>query len=188
MAIVIFTGICIVNNYVPLEYNNLFSLWVIKQYWLFFVAAYFARKYNLMSLLAKRNLLFSLSLIGYVIGFLLYIHGNPHLFYLNAFFFITAIFYVFMMMEKSNNVATRALSYLGKNTLEIYIFHFFIIQMTSLEVVGIWFAESGNVFLEVFTGIVYSVIVAYICIWFGKLLHLSELINNVLFGAFTKRL
>ena len=59
--------------------------------------------------------------------------------------------------------------------------------MTSLEMVGNWFVETGNVLLEVITGIIYSVIVAYICIMVGKLLHLSNFINNIVFGSFVSK-
>ena len=186
-AVVIFILLCALNYIVPARWNDVFSLWMLKLYWPFFICAYFVRQMNVLPLLTKRNYIFSISLIGYVVGFLLYRNGHPHLFHLNAFLFIAAIIYVFMMSEQHENTATKALSYFGRQTLEIYILHFFIIHLTSLEMVGNWFVETGNVFLEIITGIIYSVIVAYICIMAGKLLHLSNFINNIVFGCFVNK-
>lgn len=160
---------------------------MLKLYWPFFISAYFVRQMDVLPLLSKKNYIFSISLIGYVVGFLLYRNGHPHLFHLNAFLFIAAIVYVFMMGEQLNNTATKALSYFGRQTLEIYILRFFIIHLTSLEMVGDWFVVTGNVFLEIITGIIYSDIVAYICIIAGKLLHLSNFVNNIVFGSFVKK-
>ena len=186
-AVVIFIILCALNYIVPERWNDVFSLWMLKLYWPFFICAYFVRQMNVLPLLTKRNYIFSISLIGYVVGFLLYRNGHPHLFHLNAFLFIAAIIYVFMMSEQHENTATKALSYFGRQTLEIYILHFFIIHLTSLEMVGNWFVETGNVFLEIITGVIYSVIVAYICIMAGKLLHLSNFINNIVFGCFVNK-
>lgn len=173
---------------VPERWNDVFSLWMLKLYWPFFISAYFVRQMDVLPLLTKKNYIFNISLIGYVVGFLLYRNGHPHLFHLNAFLFIAAIIYVFMINEQQENIVTNTLSHFGRHTLEIYILHFFIIHLTSLEMVGNWFVETGNVFLEVFTGIIYSVIVAYICIMVGKLLHLSNFVNNVVFGSFVNKL
>lgn len=187
-AIIVFMLLCALNFMVPARWNDILSLWMLKLYWPFFISAYFVRQMDVLPLLTKKNYIYSFSLIGYIVGFLLYRNGHPHLFHLNAFLFIAAIIYVFIMSEQHENTATKALSYFGRQTLEIYILHFFIIHLTFLEMVGNWFVETGNVFLEVFTGIIYSVIVAYICIMVGKLLHLSNFVNNVVFGSFVSKL
>ena len=186
-AVGIFILLCVINYFVPKTWNDIFSLWMLKLYWPFFISAFFVRQMNFLPLLIKNNYIYSISLIGYFVGFVLYINDHPHLFHLNAFFFIAVVVYIFMITERHDNIATKTLSYFGRHTLEIYILHFFIIHLTCLGMVGKWFVETRNVFLEVILGIVYSVTVAYICILIGKVLHLSNFVNNIVFGSFVNK-
>lgn len=181
-SILLFVLLCAINHFVPQKWNDIFSIWMLKLYWPFFILAFFVRQINLLPLLLQKNYIYTFSIIGYVVGFVFYTNNHPHLFHLNALLFIVAILYLFMATEEKNNAATKVLSYFGRHTLEIYIFHFFIIHLTSLEVLGNWFVSTGNIFLEVSLGIVYSFVVSYICIMIGKVLHMSNIIDKVMFG------
>lgn len=187
LALVFYLFLCVLNNYVPSKWNDIFSIWMLKLYWPFFIVAYFVRQNDLLHILTKKNCFYSFSLVGYIVGFFLYIKGHNHLFHLNAFFFIIIVVYIFVITEKKDSFITRNLSYYGRHTLDIYLFHFFIIRLTNLDLVGNWFVESGNILLEIISGIVYSVLVAIICILISKVIHQSKYINNVVFGSFVNK-
>lgn len=187
-AVFVFVVFCSADKLISAEWNDIFSVWMMKQYWLFFITAHFLRRYNLfLSLLNKRGV-FSISLIGYVLGFLLYLQGIGHLFYLNAMLFIVAISFVFLVTKDSNRRVMSALSCMGRHTLDIYLFHFFIISMTSLSSFGCWLALTGNMFIELLSGVAYSFMVAYICMMVGRIIHLSGFFNNIVFGRFVNSL
>ena len=186
ISIVIFVMIVVLDCCLPHKWNDIFSIWMLKQYWIFFVVAFFLRQKQMVQSVMKNNFIFSLCLIGYIVGFIFYIEGFSHLFYLNAFCFIFAAFYVISTTQEKNNRVTFALNYFGKHTLEIYVIHFYIIHLTSLEDVGDWLTNTGNFFIEILSGIAYSVVLAYICILISKLLRMSKFIDNMMFGSFTK--
>ena len=61
------------------------------------------------------------------------------------------------------------------------------INFSSLRLAGNWFVETVNIFLEITLVILYSVVVAYICILIGKVLHMSNWVNNIVFGSFVNK-
>lgn len=184
---IIFVAICGLDLITPRKWNDIFSVWMIKQYWPFFVVGHLIRRYDMIRILTAKNYVYSISLIGYVFGFFLYHNGCSHLFYINAFLFIAFVTCVFLIIDDNNSLVLRTLSCFGKKTMDIYLFHFFLFEMTKLEIVGNWFAETENIFIEVLSGIIFSVIVAFICIYIAKILHLSYFINNIVFGSFVNK-
>ena len=114
--------------------------------------------------------------------------GNGHLFYPMALAFIVAVSYLFIQREDCNTFVDRQLGYLGRHTLDIYIYHYFFIHITNLRVVGDWFAASGNIFIEVLLGIVLSIVIAYAAMGIGALLRKSQFINELVYGGFIKHL
>ena len=184
---IIFIAICGLDLITPRKWNDIFSVWMIKQYWLFFVVGHLIRRHNLIRILTAKDYVYSISLIGYVVGFFLYYNGCSHLFYINAFLFIVFVTSVFLIIDDNNSMVLRTLSYFGKNTMDIYLFHFFLFEMTKLEMVGSWFADTGNVFIEVLSGILYSVIAAFTSLYIGKIVHLSSFVNYIIFGSFVKQ-
>ena len=149
---------------------------------------YFFRRYNVLAWIGSHNWAFTLGLLGFVIGFVYYVGGNGHLFYLVAFSAIVAISYVFFHREGKDTWVERQLGLLGQHTLDIYIYHFFFIKMTNLESIGKWFEETDNVFPEILLGVLFSVIVAYVSMGVGMLLRKSVLVDEVIYGGFAKRL
>lgn len=185
ISLLIYVVVHFVNGHIPKDVNELLSFWVIRQYWPFFIIGYFFRFYSIVKWLKEHNWAYTVAIPLYVAGFFFYLKGNGHLFYPVALFFIVFIVSFFVLREDSDSFFERQLSFIGKKTLDIYIYHFFIINITHLDVLGKWFADTGNYFFEVLLGAIYSVLVAYICIGFGNIVRKSDIFKMIIYGDFS---
>lgn len=102
----------IVNSSVVQPYNDLLSLWLLRQYCVFFVLGYVFRRYHILESLIKYNAIYTVSLVGYVIAFYFYRSGYGHLFYLSAFLFVLLSCFIFVQREKLASKADDFLNYL----------------------------------------------------------------------------
>lgn len=154
----------------------------------FFILGFMTRKYNLANWLLSHNTIFSFAILAIIPFSILYFSGLGHLYNLIAFAFIVVFVFLFKLRDNKTSIVERELSRLGRGSLNIYIFHYFVIHNIHLEKVGGWLLSSGNTLLLILLNIAISVIVAYISLGFGKLIQLSELIQGIVYGNYIKRL
>lgn len=185
ISLLIYVVVHIVNGHIPKDVNEILSFWLIRQYWPFFIIGYFFRFYSIVKWLKEHNWSYTMTIPLYVAGFFFYLKGNGHLFYLVALCFIVFIVSLFVFRENSDSLFERQLSFFGKKTLDIYVYHFFILNLTHLDVLGRWFTDTGNYFLEVLLGAIYSVLVSYICIGIGNLVRMSDIFKMIIYGDFS---
>ena len=81
----------------------------------------------------------------------------------------------------SNTKVGRALQYIGKRTLDIYLLHFFF--MPHLPQVGRMLENGNNVILELTFGIGISLLIIGICLVVSNILRTSTILAKYLFGA-----
>lgn len=166
--------------------NDPFCLLNCGNFYPFFVLGVFSSKYRLIDQLMNRNWLLTLGLIGYVVLFSYQcpIHaiasGIKHV--VLPLCALLVVVPMFVSRESNTSVVERALEYIGRNTLDIYVLHYFIITNINLVVVDRWLQESGNLILSVLIVLTVSLVVTYISIGFGKVLHSSRLIEKFVFG------
>lgn len=188
LSVLVWIFLFIVNDNVTKYWNDIFSLWVMKQYWPFFITGYFCTKLHLTEKLCSYNWLYTIGLLLYMIGFWVYMNVYSQLYYLVAFSFIIAILYIFKTREHKSSFVERQLSYIGQHTLDVYIYHLFILQITSFSSVGNWLESTNNIFPELLLCVAYSVLVAYTTIGMGILVKKSDFLNYIIYGRFSKKL
>ena len=88
--------------------------------------------------------------------------------------------------ENCNSFIERRLSYIGSHTLDIYVLHYFIVSNVKLSLLDDWLEKNGNVFLSVLITLFLSVIITFVSIYIGKILHKSKFIEVVTFGRIDK--
>lgn len=179
--IILFGVIQILNTYVSQPYNDMFSLWVVRQYYLFFCLGYLSRRYDILGRLSKHNLVYSLCLVSFVPVCYLYIHGYGHFFYVCSPLLIGWLSHIFIQRENQTSKIENVLELLGCHSLDIYVYHYFILTILNLSMLGKWFESSGNLFIETVFGILLSVLIAFVAILIGKLIRLSNLLKRLLF-------
>lgn len=169
------------EQYIPLEHCSCF--------YPSFVLGYYFRKYNLMPRLASSNTLFTVALVGYVYLFFADIQGpvvgnllNRYLRPTLAIIFITGLF---LRQEGKTSRFLDWLAYFGRNSLDVYLFNgVFVLSYTIMDmtVVKDWTYANGMPMLTLLVGIAVSVIIAYCCVWIGKLLHCSKILDLCIYG------
>lgn len=75
----------------------------------------------------------------------------------------------------------KALQYVGRRTLDIYMLHYFLLP--HLPEVGEYLLSAPNSVLELSVGITLSLLVTGICLVISNVLRLSEPLSHYLFGA-----
>ncbi len=186
-AIIIFSALFILLKVIaPNPSNDLFSIGQLVQYWPFFFFGFFCKKYDLVRKLYAHNIIYGIALVLYLTFFVYYINGYAYLYKFLAITAITCMIYLFYSHEHSNSVFENELSRLGKKSLDIYVFHFFLLKTLNIKTVCDWFYQSGNILLEFMFLIFFSIIIAYICLCIGKLIRNSRALSFIVFGDISK--
>lgn len=81
----------------------------------------------------------------------------------------------------ANKKVGRALQFIGRRTLDIYLLHYFFLP--HLPQLGNMFADGKNVTLELFSGLLLSLIVTGMCLTVSSILRTSPLLGKWIFGA-----
>ena len=172
--------------HLPLGLQNVLDMKDFFGLWPFFYLGYISNKYKLIDKLVLHNYIFSIDLI--VILLIYTLPGLEQYSKLKSFALIIALCYLFRIREKENSVLENLLGYIGKNSLDVYIFHYFILTTINLKVIGVWLHKDDNFFIELFIVTLLAILIAYITILFGKAIKKSCLINDIVYGNFAKRL
>ena len=100
----------------------------------------------------RRNWIFSVSLLSYVSIKLSLDNGLKMHFIplIMSFCAIMSLFCLFGWRENKHTVFDRQLGLIGRNTLDIYIYHYFLLQMISLPLLGKWISSTGTILLKVY--------------------------------------
>ena len=154
-------------------------------YWPFFIGGYLFRKYGLLLWLEKSNWIFTFSIIFY----LLFFNTNFKFHALQSLSWrlilpmmaILSISYLFVSREKYASFIEKQLEFVGKHTLDIYILHYFIVSQLNCYALGAWFNLTHNLFLEMLFVTCLSLIITYLSVLMGRLVHKSDFMDKYVF-------
>jgi len=183
-------------NRLPRDEANLFSIPNCYDYWPFFIFGYLLNKYNALEWLANNNPVFSVALIGWIPLFCYLRHSGIAessieflvLDKLLQFMSIVIFLYLFRQREGCTSWVERNFEYLGMATLDIYIFHYFIVRNLCLFGLGAWFTQTCNVYLEAIFVVLAAFVIGHICAFVGKLIRQSKWVDEIVYGGFVNRI
>ena len=167
---------------------NIFSVIQLSQiihFWPFFFAAATINKYKIQDKLFSNNNIFTVSLLVFIVMFLYkeyYTINKLTIMFLLQFAGIFCIIYLIFKIKDKNNTVLNILNFIGRNSLDIYLFHYFFIHVGYMKIVGNYFLEYPNFIMETIVTLVYALIIVYCSIYTGKLLRESKVISKVLFN------
>lgn len=167
---------------IPIQIQNILDMKDFYGLWPFFYWGYLSNKYKLIDKLVSHNVIFSIDLI--VLLLLYSFPGLEQFGKLKSFALIIALCYLFRNREKENSVIENLLGYIGKNSLDVYIFHYFILTTINLKEIGQWLHKDGNYFIEIILVTILAIFIAYLTILIGKSIKKSEWIKNIVYGKF----
>lgn len=162
--------------------RDLFSLQLFSGYWPCFMLGIIARKYNFVTYLAHHNIIFSGVLLMYVpFAFWYSLHGGMFK-YLAAFCAIISLLYLFYDREGKHSLFDTILSFVGKTSIDVYLFHFFFLNAINLSVLGEWFDFTQNYLLESLLVTTIALLISYISIIISKVIKKSVLLTALVYG------
>lgn len=156
---------------------------MFKGYWVYFCLGFIVRRHNLMAWIVTHNWIFTLALLSYVpLLYLFETHVFVRFGQLVPISIIIVLLYLFRAREHQTAWWDRGLAYIGRSTLDIYVFHYFVLNVINLRAVSPWLQQSGNYLLELLLLVVIALLVCGVCILIGKVLRQSDIIRMVVFG------
>lgn len=163
------------------RFVDLFCLDWVARYWFFFVAGFLIRRYNWLPKLDKGWILLLSFFIG-ILSFIQYVKGITA--YIHSATLGSVIF--FILFFKRNGLYFNKLnfifSYFGRNTLDIYCLHYYIVLFLIILFPVPWFKTDLNLLWLVVLSCGLSVIIAFLSILMGKCLHKIYWFDNVVYG------
>lgn len=106
------------------------------------------------------------------------IAGYGFLLSLSYLYLCIAIMY---RLEDTHNVVTNTLGYLGRNSLYIYVFHYFLIINTPL-----WFVQSftndNSLVLDIIIITIPTALIILLSLLFGNLIKECHTLHKIIFG------
>lgn len=133
---------------------------------------------NLKDQIENNNLIFSLSLL--VLFVTTYIGlGNILGNIIIAFSYINVMVYIFNQIFKERK--NRVIEYIGKRTLDIYLFHYFLLPSFIIEIPAI-FNPDTNILYTLIPIVLLSIIVLFSTLLLTKLIEFSKLFSYLMLG------
>lgn len=183
-SVMIYVFLIALNLTLPERWCNILSVYQARSLWPLFIAGYLYRKYNLTETFLSKNVVFSCSLIGYVVTVYFFTKGHFRFFLLSAFLSVPTFVYLFKKCESNHDIVSNALARIGRHSLDIYIYHFFFVFALRLSGWHEYFIATDNLLLESVIVAILSVTIAYSCIGIGYLIRQSEFLEKLIYGKY----
>lgn len=105
----------------------------------------------------------------------------PHICNYSGLLIVFAFFRKYQASFTSSTRLGASLQYIGRRTLDIYLLHYFFIP--SLSCFGEFFRNTPNMLLELVSGLIFSLLIAGLCLLISNIIRISDLLGHYLFGA-----
>lgn len=104
-----------------------------------------------------------------------------------ALFLVFLFFYKYRSAFEENHKIGKALQYIGRHTLAIYMLHYFFLPR-NLQFIGDFFMQYSNPTIELFISILIAALVIGISLLTNALICTSPLLAHYLFGERTNQI
>lgn len=171
--------------------GQLFFMEHCATYYPFFFLGFMARRYDVLSYVLSHNWTFTLAVAVYAVAFNL--HPDIHLVknLIERFALPVAgtvvLVYLFGRREQEESRVENALLFFGRNSLNIYLIHFFLIRYIHLETCVAWLTETGNTFVELLMTAALSILVATASVYIGRFFMQSRFVRMYVYGEFVNK-
>ena len=168
------------------QVGNLLCLLNCTDFYPFFILGYFTRKYDFVEYVKHSNFIFTVAIIGYILLFnrdlgfqVINTFSERFVVRLCA---IIVILMIFVRRQDESSFLENKLSFIGRNTLDVYLLHYFIVNNINLVMVGRWFENTNNSVLSIFFTLLVAIPITFISIGIGKILHRSNFVEKYIYG------
>ena len=154
----------------------------LVNYYRYYMIGYLCKKYfNLNKLLFHNDIVAAIGFVAYILNWFFFEIHNMLLIFTGSFGAIIVIQRFFQMMVKENSKAGRTLSSIGKQSLAIYVIHYFFIPDVSASMHD--FLDCSNPFIWQLTfAFLLSIPIIASSMFVGKLIETNKYLKFIFFG------
>ena len=154
----------------------------LVNYYRYFLLGWLCRKYDrLFELLFKNKLVFAIGAILYLAKWSFYDINNMLLSFLGSIGAIVMLQQFFMHYSESQNKSLKVLTYLGKNTMIIYLAHYFFIP-DLVEVVKPLMAGDNMFIVTLSLSLLVAFPIILACLLLGKIIESNKYLAFLFLG------
>lgn len=168
---------------IPTPYETLFSTDKVCRYYMFFQMGRIVHTYQCFTCLFKKQWLYVFCLFVY---YVLFVHEGYNLQSTNIVSFILPVCGIVILtniVEENQKYLNShgLLASLGKNSLEVYFIHFFLLEIIPHQILDCY----GIVYLQIVVLFALPMACIGLSLVLAKLIHHSEFLNLILLGKGT---
>lgn len=158
---------------------SVLSLNMAYNNWIYFFAGFFVRLHASVLRFMCNDYIEVLCLVGIVIYFTCDLYVVARLF---PFLPIAVLISSFRKRESYEGLVNRQLAWIGKNTLYIYVFHYFFLGVISLSAIYDTLVSTHNNLAELLLILTVSLLLVYLSAYVGLILRKNNVLSVILFG------
>lgn len=164
---------------------DILSYSYIANLYQYFFLGVMIRKYKLLDKIFSNNHLFSLGMLlscAFIIAHFLGI-SYPLAYQSFGIGMIWVVISTFYRLENHSNSLLKYLNFIGRNTLDVYIFHYFLISSFQNLWIGKWLhAGHYSPLTELFLAGIPAIMFCTISVYIGKFVRQSKILSKIIFN------
>ena len=173
---------------IPSKINNILDIEFVIKYFPYFFVGNMVKRYGLheriftlpVLLLCVAILIFQNSIEEISRNYLMLLHHNT-IVHLAEIFVIIIVSKFYCKMSSKTRLYPIVLN-VGVNTLYIYIFHYFALQLMSFPSIFEWFVNNGNLIIDIMASIVPVVVAIIFSLLLKKMIEKDHRIMKLIFN------
>lgn len=171
--------------------GQLFFMEHCATYYPFFIIGFMARRYGWTDYVLHHNWTFTAGLAAYAVAFTL--HPSVHFMENLCLRFIVPVagavvlVYWFGRREQEETRVERMLQFFGRNSLNIYLLHYFFLPVVRLQPWVAWLVSTDNMLLEWCLTASLALLIATLSVYVGKFFMQSRIVRNCVYGEFANK-
>lgn len=165
-------------------WQNTLSWLQLVRYYPYFFLAVIIRRYNLIDVIVSNRWIYCLGLsLSIVVLFAnvhdIHIYGRS--FILPVVLLVTIMHMMKLLSQSDLSMAKRILIYVGRNTLDIYLFHYFILASFQMPYVLNILDKNNGIVISLLMIIPLVIVTIVFSLVLGKILRSSKVLNDFIF-------
>ena len=166
-------------RYMPESIQNILSIGQLISYFPYFLIGSVIKRLNLHDLFFRNGYVFIVT--ATVWGCSLLIHF-PYSNYLVTFAAIFVIMNICSKVEQQQWLGNKMLEYIGTNTLYIYCFHYFALQLMKMLFMKEWLMSNSCIFLDLLMCLVPTVFALWLSLFIKRMISNENVIMEFVFN------
>lgn len=164
---------------VPETINDTLSLGLMARYYPYFLLGNYIKQYDMYKLMFGNSYVFYLSaMIWASASFLSFRYSD----YITTTAAILVIVNICKKVDDANYKIKSSLLYIGKNTLYIYVFHYFALQMMTTVYFNDFLCQYSNITMDLLFALVPTVFAVAFCLGVKLIVQREPLLMRWVFG------